>query len=600
MTMGFISKKIIKLTIIAIAFSLGIQSSYAGERIRSDFQRYGSSAFILQDILNDDFGPTNDKFFLEGNLKVDDIILKNDKSFHNVSNLKLDKKIKIKTNTIIFSGNTVISSYVLNKYTKCLIGKEVTVEELRKLANKVTDLYQKKGYITSRAIFRPENIKNDRIEIQIIEGKFGNINIVNNKRTKSSYFKNNILKTNKVKEGKVFNINYLNDSYAEINRKKYLEGKIILQENKLDSEKTDLNIKIKEKLPINLETGWDNMGRYNTGISRVKFGVSSENLTGYGDKIYANQVLAHDTYGINTGYNIPFGSYGTEARFGYSFVNTDQNNFWTDYFATESKTHLFRASIVQPLYKNNNLNVISDLSFDIINSNDSYKLKSANLNIDNAYDLRVLRTGITAFEKDKLGKLLARFEVSNGFSFLGASRKTYSNSPSSNFIKLSANLKRTIKLPAQIKGIVKFKGQYSPNSLYRFEELQIGGMNTVRGYDQGCLFGENGYSGSFELERTLPMLPNTVNISYWNDKSIKVPLKDNIKMATFYDYGYIYNRIGGLPNETIFLQNIGFGLRVKLYKNLRANLDLGIPLGDKKYDSQNGIKFFFGITTDIL
>ena len=80
-----------------------------------------------------------------------------------------------------------------------------------------------------------------------------------------------------------------------------------------------------------------------------------------------------------------------------------------------------------------------------------------------------------------------------------------------------------------------------------------------------------------------------------------MPVKNSIKFAAFYDQGWgkvIQQNISAHHNN--FFQSIGTGLRIYLGKFSTVNLDIGIPLGEKRYDGQNCVKFHFSITSDLL
>lgn len=578
-------------------FSVNTLKANARWHIYPTYDRFAYSDDVLKDNLGDDYGPATDKIIKEQNkMQFDGKIEGQNNAVHPISNIKPDNTRRIKVSNIVFSGNTVLKTADLNKFTTDIVGKEVTLADLYNLADRITDLYKKNGYITSIAVFDPQKMKDGNVEIKIVEGKIGNVNIQDNKWVRTSYVRDNLLKVNDLQSNKILNVNNINSSLTDLNGANYLKGAITLQENKTDITKTDLNVNVKDRFPIEITASTDNMGRLNVGSQRFLTNLSYNNLTGFGDKIYANTILGIDQFGLNTGYNLPIGPYGTEARFGYSLERNGTNGVFQRY-NPDSFADLFRLSLIQPLYKNNHLYILTDMSFDRMHTETHYESDG---HLFNRFNESVLRNGISTVENDKYGKLLSRFEVSTGIPILGAINVGGRGITSSSFVKFLANFNRTQNLPYEITGIFRLKGQFSPNHLMEYEALHVGGMDSVRGFDESPTWGDNGWIASIELQRTIPYLPN-LSIPYWKNKTIPLNLKGKIKFALFYDQGYVHViHIEQLLKSCDFLESVGAGLRIKLSKFMQADLDLGVPIGRDRYIDQSAVRFNFNIKSDLI
>lgn len=82
---------------------------------------------------------------------------------------------------------------------------------------------------------------------------------------------------------------------------------------------------------------------------------------------------------------------------------------------------------------------------------------------------------------DSKGRTIANFGVDIGTNGLGASENIY-NGQQSTFYKVVASLARVQRLPKKCIGIVRINGQYSPQSLYSAEQMYLGGVYSIRGY----------------------------------------------------------------------------------------------------------------------
>ena len=73
--------------------------------------------------------------------------------------------------SITISGASLIPEKDLRKIVEPFENKELSLTEMQKVADLITDAYRKKGYITSRAYIPPQKIENNIFEIRVIEGK---------------------------------------------------------------------------------------------------------------------------------------------------------------------------------------------------------------------------------------------------------------------------------------------------------------------------------------------------------------------------------------------------------------------------------------------
>ena len=97
------------------------------------------------------------------------------------------EQVSFKLKNINITGNTAFPTYVLMRLVDFKIGQEVTINDLIMSANDITDYYQAKGYISTIAYLPPQKIKNGTVEIVILEGKYGNVEINPGRWEKASY-----------------------------------------------------------------------------------------------------------------------------------------------------------------------------------------------------------------------------------------------------------------------------------------------------------------------------------------------------------------------------------------------------------------------------
>jgi len=86
-------------------------------------------------------------------------------------------QIAVPIREIRFSGNNVISTEDLEAVAKEFEGRELTLEEMSELVDLITITYQERGYILARAFLPKQDIQDGVLEIGVLEGNIGKIEV---------------------------------------------------------------------------------------------------------------------------------------------------------------------------------------------------------------------------------------------------------------------------------------------------------------------------------------------------------------------------------------------------------------------------------------
>ncbi|HBG49963.1 MAG TPA: hypothetical protein DDW90_10825 [Cyanobacteria bacterium UBA9971] len=533
------------------------------------------------------------------NKEKQDIQIKNELEPENnqVQDITEKSGIQFELKGVEFIGNTIISSEFLNKYFESLIGKVVGFNEILDAISNITQNYRQMGYITSKAYIPPQKITDGIIKINILEGKIGQIEINDTKWTKTSYIKNNLVKSTGIEESKIFNVNNLKTTINNINTAEYLKGKVTLKSGNIP-ETTDIILNVEDRFPFDFGTSFSNQGKEYTGIKRFGINLGDQNITGFGDNLNNNLNFSKGLFGVSTSYSIPLGSKGAKLQFDYSHSYVKIGNELKSQ-KISGKSNEFNSKISIPIYRKKNLILNSDIDFDMLSSKTESPINSA---YNNKYELRALRTGLDLQNEDNTGRWGSSLTVSTGLPFLGAKtlKEDYSDA-TSKFVKFEGNITRIQLLPLNSYGIFRISGQYSHSHLLSSEQMQAGGMYSVRGFREGVLAGDVGYNITLEARKPVPYLPKYISIPYRKDKVIKIPLKNRIYFSVFYDQALTRELKQNVSyNYKNFMQSVGAGLNISLAKYLNANIYIGVPLGKQRDDGQNSARVHFGISSDLI
>lgn len=487
-------------------------------------------------------------------------------------------------NKVIFKGNTKITDKKLQKLAANIVGKKVYLEDVMNLTLSVSRYYQKNGYLTSYAYLPPQEINDGVVVINIKESKLAQKDIVGNKWERDWYFKNVALTGQGLQEDKVFNSKDLQGAMKNINKEAYLKGSAEITKDKNDDAIIKLNIA--DRFPLNFDFSWDDFGRNYTGRQRATGIIGIDNLTGLGDKLYGGTILSQGSTGALAGYQLPINKYGTKLSFDYSYSRVNLGGPYRD-LDIQGKATSYGLRLTHPLINTATKELMASVGVDAVNSKSDSLALGQNIS---DYSLRVLRTGLYGMFDDKKGRTLSSLGVDMGTNALGAS-DNIENGPQSVFYKIVASLTRIQRLPKNCLGVIRLNGQYSPQSLYAAEQMYLGGVYSVRGYQPSELLGDYGVSGTFELRTPIPGLKQILpkKVKGWSDKA---------KLAIFYDWGYVkeHNDLYGYP--TNFISSFGFGTYINLTEAIYVQMGIGVPVGPKNYN-EDSARFYFSINTDI-
>ena len=479
---------------------------------------------------------------------------------------------------IVFEGNTVFKDEELQKLGLEVLGEDIYFDELLEVCSKVTNYYRSKGYLTSYATVPPQRIVDGVATIKIIESKVGELNIEGEKWTREWYLRHIIMGKAGLREGEVFNAKHLQRAMKEINSEDYVQVQTEIERQKGGEENTEITLNVRDRFPINFDVNYDDYGRSNTGAQRVSFLLGMHNLTGLGDKIYGGTILSSGATGWMAGYSLPVSSYGTRLSFDFTDSHVRLGNpYKAANIRGNAQSYFFK--ITQPLIQTAKSDLIFYTGYDFVNANTSAYGGREKLS---DYDLHVLRSGLYGMTDDNYGRWIANLGIDFGMGGSGNSKIS-----DTTFFKLTGGLTRVQRLFARSMGILRVNGQYSPNDLYAAEQMQIGGPYTLRGYQPAELIGDYGVTGTAEYRFPIPFL-----------NRIAPKVDERIRLAVFYDFGYIgeNTKIYDYPHS--FLQSVGFGTYLTFCDWLTAQIGVGFPLG-KKYYHENTARFYFSVNGDL-
>ena len=498
-----------------------------------------------------------------------------------------EREVSFYIEKINVTGVTALPMSAIREIVAPYEKRDIKLSEAKAAAEKITDLYRQMGYITCRAYIPPQKIETKELEIKILEGKLGKINVQGNHFfskeviTRSiGKLKDKIIEYRRL-EKELFNINIHPDRQVKA---------VILPGDVMGT--SDLLLDVKDDFPLHIGGEINNYGTKSTGLERYAASVRHSNLLGYDDIFSARAQFGDEVFAVGSQYTIPVGDYGTElgAGFDYTDVSVGREFKVLDIRGTAYRYKIF---VNQPLYDTRYLSFVWTGAFEYKSINNTVLDTPSSRD-----DLRMFRTGINADEVDPWGRSYVVNEFTFGVPYFGASAK---NSPrisrmgaGATFFKYNGVINRIQPIYDSTNLYLKGSAQFTSNRLLPAEQVDIGGIYSVRGYPQSDYLGDYGVGGSAELRVPSYFIPKTIKVP-----GTDIPIWNRINFVAFLDCAYAKLR-NAFPGEhpSRNYMGAGGGIRVDLPRNLIARFEWAAPLGDEPSDKSKS-QFYFSISGEL-
>ncbi len=493
-----------------------------------------------------------------------------------ISPKEVGPKVLIKT--IKVEGATLIKEKDIQNITSQYEGKELSLSDMQKIADLITDEYRKKGYLTSRAYIPPQTIKKGVLIIRVIEGKAGSLKIEGNR-----YFRTSLLKKKlNVQPGKPLDYSNLQRSLTYINEHPDRTAKVVLVPGKTPGT-TDIILKVKDNFPFHIGFAFDNFGSRYIERERYILTLEHNNLLGFDDKAYFKfQKSEYGWYKLeNFRYSIPLTN---RIEAGFYYIHT-KTKLAKDLEVLDARGK----STIAGIFLSNH--IVDKENFDLtLNFGYDYKhIQNYLLGVEDSRDeLRIFKTGFDLDETDKFGRSIFTAELDIGVPDMFGGMPSKSNHSSRNgaggkFYKGVFNLFRLQPGPWDSSFLWKNQAQFSAYNLVASEQFQIGGPYSVRGYTPAEYSGDKGYYTSFEWSLPPYFVPHNVKVPFFKDK-----FYNTFRIVLFYDWATTYlNKIAAGEKKHRTLRGCGFGFRLNLSHDFSARIEFGYPLGKTPADGDN-------------
>ncbi|MEH2144229.1 ShlB/FhaC/HecB family hemolysin secretion/activation protein [Nostoc sp.] len=471
-------------------------------------------------------------------------------------------------------GNTVLKEEI-TKLKQPLENKNIRFEQLLELRSQITQLYIKEGYITSGAfLLNNQNLNSGIIKIQIVEGELEAIELSGLQRLQKGYVRSRIARA----------------TQTPLNQKRLEQALQLLQIDPLiarvNAELTAgstpgsniLRLQLKEAPAFHAGMEVANSQSPSIGSEQGSVFIEHENLLGLGDKFYAEYGITKGLNLYDISYNVPFNA--LNGTIGVRYNNSDSKIIEDDFrdldIRSESRTLSF--NVRQPLQRTPESEFALGLAFDLRRSQtfllDDIPFSFSEGPEEGESKITAIRFSQDWLQRDADRVLAARSQFSIGINAFDATVNV--TGTDGQFFTWLGQFQWVQKLSPRVIILAKIDAQLTGDSLLSLEKFSIGGVETVRGYNQNQVVTDNGIIAS--VEARIPLISNT----------------NTLQLVPFFDFGTGWNNRVSNPSPQT-LTSLGLGLRWQPFQGLNLRADYAIPLFgvDNKGDSlqDNGFNF---------
>ena len=496
------------------------------------------------------------------------------------SQAQISQAISIKKIEVV--GSTVFDAAKLDPIIKPLEGKQATKEQLTAAANAITQLYISNGYVTSQALFTPNNIVDGVAKIQVLEGKIERIDILGVTSLNPDYVRSRT----QLGVGTPLNANNLEDQLRLLRADPMFTSVDASLKAGSQNGFSILTITVVEANQLTGSVSFDNFSPPAVGSERIGAGLSYRNLFGMGD-VFTTNYYGTTTGGSNQydfGFSIPVNPMnGTVSlRFAPSNYRITQSPF--DAFNIRGNNEVYAATYRQPLIRNPREELALSLGYEYQRGqtflfNDLAVPFGIGAEADGTSRTSVFKFGQDYTSRDTEGVWSLRSQFSLGTGLFGT---TFVTTPSSAFLSWLGQIQRVQVLGSDTILIGSLDTQLSADPLLPSQQFVIGGGQSVRGFRQNVRSGDNGIRLSLESRFVVAR----------NEEGRTI-----LQLAPFADLGTVWNNsknLNVLSNQN-FLAGGGLGILFEPIKRLNLRLDYAIPfvnLSDRGSNLQESSLYF--------
>ena len=409
---------------------------------------------------------------------------------------------------IIFSGNTVFSDGYLANLSKEYINKNIAIETLQRIRDRITLEYVNAGYISSGATFPDQTVNGGTVTIQIVEGRLAKINVTTDGDFKQEYFKQRIAIT----AGDVLNVKALEQRlfrFQQDPRIKKLSAE--LKPADMPGE-SSLSVEIEENPAVQIFAEANNYHTPSVGAEGVYLSWRHGNWQGSGEVLFIGLDKTEGLTAVDAIYEQPLSAHDDSLSYFTKINRSEVIDGTFESLNIESRSYTLGAIYKKPIKHSVNMSYNWFVTGELRRSEslllgDGFSFSPGPENGESK--LSLIRAGVNYQSRSPSQVLAARVTLTQGLDLFDVTTNN-DDAPDAEFSSLLLQAQWAKRLAFwQSTFISRFDLQLSSEPLLGLEQYSIGGHDTVRGYRENSLVRDQG--SVISVEWRVPYLQNDIS-----------------------------------------------------------------------------------------
>ncbi|WP_226929454.1 ShlB/FhaC/HecB family hemolysin secretion/activation protein [Janthinobacterium aquaticum] len=378
-------------------------------------------------------------------------------------------------------------------------GSELTLAELRALANQIAGYYQQRGYFLTQAYLPAQDIKDGVVQIAVLPGQYGQVTVRNQSRLSDGLASNIVAGL----DGQVIATAPLERRLLLLSDMPGVQASSTLAPG-ASLGASDLFVDLLPGSRVNGSIDADNQGNRYTGRNRIGATLNVNELAGIGDVATLRAFTSAD--GLNYGRLAYQGQIGA-GRLGAAYTYMDYK-LGKEFAVLEAKGTAKIASVYgsYPLIRSRAHNLYLQLNYD----SKKFQDKTESTGSVNDKDAQIWMLNLNGDVRDSFGG-----GGSNTYSMTYTNGKIDIKTPDARridlltvkthgqFHKLGVTGARVQALAENTSLFALVNAQWASKNLDVSEKMGLGGVGGVRAYPGGEAYGDQGYVLNLELRQNL-------------------------------------------------------------------------------------------------
>lgn len=411
---------------------------------------------------------------------------------------------KILVRSLHVTGATLFSEAELLSVTGFQPGSQMDLRDLRGMAAKISEFYNRRGYFVAQAYLPAQDLQNGGVTIVVIEGRYGKVGLENHTNL-SDNLAHSVLRG--LNSGDVVSGAPLERRLLLLSDIPGVRVKSTLSPGAAVGD-SDLNVALTPGPRYSGSIDADNAGSPYSGAYRLGGTLNINDPTGHGDLITLRALSSFDGLDyVRAAYQLQV----QDATVGVSYAALDyrlHGAFASLQVSGTAEIASLYASY--PLVRSYDNNLVLSGDFDDRTFQDKEgAIFSVVDKTENAFLL-----GISGDHHDALGGG-GWDQYAVGFTFGNLDIRTPSvriadaaaARANGGYGKLTYSLSRLQTLSGPLSVYALIRGQAASKNLDVSEKMELGGAYAVRAYAEGEIYGDDGYVATLEARLLLPPMP---------------------------------------------------------------------------------------------